>query len=212
MKRIHYVHFGNQRSGSTWLYHNLMKHPAVDYRGEKESQFLFEHSQDIIGYNKRFSEFEISMNFNPLNWALDSAQLSILSKVATHCSICFRNPYDMLDSWYNFVDIRPNNFVDRYIELNFVNYTKTLTRLDSYVDLAVLVFDDLEADPQRFLNTVTQNLGLTNIEHTYNISIANKKKSNDHLLYTDAQIKTINSGIDDFSAHIHRDLSHWKKK
>jgi len=116
-----------------------------------------------------------------------------------------------LDSWYNFAGTRPINFVDRYIELNFVDYTTTLRRLERYFALNVLMFDDLEADPQAFLNSVTTHLGLTSTTHYYNIEIANKKKSNDMLAYSDAQIDKINHCINEFSAYLNRDLSHWKK-
>jgi hypothetical protein len=179
--------------------------------GEKEIQFLFEHSDDVSGYKSQFSEFNVSLNFNPMNWALDTKQLRSLSTVTTHSSICLRNPYDMLYSWYNFVGTRPKNYVDRYIELNFVDYTDTLRRLRNHFDPLVLLFDDLNYDPQKFLDSVTNHLGLTNIPYYSSIEIANKKKTNDHLEYSDKQVETINICIDEFSEYMGRDLSHWKR-
>jgi hypothetical protein len=211
MKSIHYIHFGMPRSGSSWLFDKLVHHPEIDYLGIKEDTFLVKNGNPLDEYISNHKKYRISLNFHPMNWGLDNSQLTELPTLLTHSSVCFRNPYEFLESWYNFVGLkdRTPNFVDFYIELNFINYKKILSRLQEYVDPCVLYYDNLEKDPQEFINNVTDYLEINHIK--VDPTSTNKRHRTDSLHFSAKQIIIINKLIDDFSVYVDKNMEHWKR-
>jgi hypothetical protein len=213
MKQIHYLHFGMPRSGTSWLFDQLVTHPAVDYTGVKEYPFLVNKGAPMSEYINYYNPFYVSLSMNPLNWAIDSQLLGKLDSFATHYSIGFRNPYTFLNSWFNFTDFkkhRPAFYVSEQLELNLVNYTKIIKRIKQYVHkpVPIMLYDDLVRSPASYLNTVTDHIGIPRHPAPTLIPI-NTSTEKQKLQFTDKEVIIINNLINNFSDYIDKDLTHW---
>jgi hypothetical protein len=201
------------RSGTTWLFGNLIQHPRISYSGIKENPFHITIGEPVSSYMETYANDEISLDFHPHAWAMDTRQLTNLASYTTKFSICFRNPYEFLESWYNFVDptTRSTNFVEYHCELTFVNYKKILDRLTTCIDgdILVLYYDDLSARPQQYLDMVMDHLGLEKI-NVNGVSV-NGRPRGESLSFSDNEIAKINTWIDEFAEYVDKDLTHWKK-
>lgn len=121
MKKIHYQNVGFPRTGTTWLWDSLAQHPEVFSTEKfidrlrtrnKTMNFLFKENlwqelnpslllENYDKYVETYSEYSISMNFRPMTFTLTDKHIDRISEYTTHVSITLRNPYDMLDSFYN---------------------------------------------------------------------------------------------------------------
>jgi hypothetical protein len=101
MKKIHYVNLGYGRSGSTWLFDNLIKYPHIDYCGIKENRYLEFSGYPMDEYIQYYLPYDVSLSFSPGQVFLDSKQFCDLDRVTTHFSVLLRNPYEVCKSLYN---------------------------------------------------------------------------------------------------------------
>lgn len=213
MKTIHYLHFGMPRTGTTWLFDQLINHPTVDYNGIKEHRFFIANGTPILEYIDYYKSFNISINMNPLNWTMDNQLLLELDSFVTHYSIGFRNPYTCLNSWFNFKNFKNHRldfFVKEQLELNMADYKKILKRIKDHVgkQILVLIYDKLIVDPIGYLNTVTDHLGISN-HRTPTLIPINTSTEKQKLQFTDKEVIIINNLINNFSDYIDKDLTHW---
>jgi hypothetical protein len=201
------------RSGTTWLFDQLINHSMVDYRGIKEHKFFIEKGTPLSEYIDYYKSFNISINMNPLNWTMDNQLLLELDLLVTHYSIGFRNPYEFLNSWFNYANFKSHRsdfFVKEQLELNMADYKKILKRIKDHVgkQILVLTYDELISNPIKYLNTVTDHLGISNHRRPTLIPI-NMSTEKQKLQFTDKEVIIINNLIHNFSDSIDKDLTHW---
>jgi hypothetical protein len=207
------MHFGFPKTGTTWLWENLIKHPAIDYQGLKEDPYLFSCDFSTSGYIEHYKKYNFILDFNPRNWQLDSSQLRELDSIITHYSISLRNPYDLLNSLYNFLPRSDDKFDDCWVsdllDLHFVNFSFILERLYKNIDkpIHIMFYDDFEKDNQAWLDSCLKHLGLSPIpiiDDKINVTNYIKERK-----FTDVEISRINTGINQTAELINRDLTHW---
>lgn len=202
------------KAGTSSIFETLVEHPDVDYRGIKEN-FNFSHrGQSINDYVEYYKKYNVSMNFCPSLWTMETRQIKEISKVVTHYSIIFRNPFEFATSWYNFLPVINkdfNSFIEMMIEFNYLDYAKILTHWDSIANtkpFKIMFFDDLKMGSE-FYNSLTEFLNLQPFDYDVKITnITSRKRPNTVL--SDKTIKTVNSLIDKFEQQINKDLTHWK--
>jgi len=119
MKKIHYQNVGFPRTGTTWLWRSLIDNPAVfkvdnfSLRlktrkfalDNKENSWQEDNVEKLIDdpseYINIYSKYDVSMNFRPFTFMISDAAIEKIAEYTTHASIIIRNPYEVLDSFYN---------------------------------------------------------------------------------------------------------------
>jgi hypothetical protein len=201
---IHYVNLGTAKTGTTWLYHNLIKSDQIDYQGEKEPTIYM--LSNVDDYKSYFSAYNFSLNFNTNLWSIDYDQIEFIKNYASYITIILRNPYSYANSMYNF-HASANEDAEYFQSITqHLDYVGILKRWQSE-KLKVLFYDDLENNPQEFVNGITKYVGLTDVlvDHAprnataYERNINLDSKSKHQLQYN---IKT----LEDF---LNKDLGHW---
>ena len=216
MKKIHYIHFGYPKTGTSWLYENLINHPAVDFVGMKENDYLTRVGYPVTGYTDYYKNFDISFNFDPNTWNLESKQLAELDNFATHYAISLRNPYDVANSLYNFlpdIDIlNKSSYVSDLIKINFFDYAQVIGRLNNHLkkSLFVLYYDDLVCDSTQYYNSLLDHLGLP-LTSQIIVGHVGATEYKDNIKFTDKEIEIINGQIDQASEYLKKDLTKWKR-
>jgi hypothetical protein len=176
-------------------------------------------SDSYVEYENFYKEYDISANFNPMLWIIDLHLINYLSKYATHVSILFRNPYDFIERYYDFVghDQNTSDFTEFCINSNYANYEKICKRwvgeLKSDTKFKIFYFDHLVEKPTEFLSEYFEFVGLEHISTDLNkIQKHESKKSvRTTIDFSKSHKKIINSYIDNFSDYAKVNLSHWKK-
>jgi len=215
MKKIHYLNIGMAKAGTTAMFDTLSAHPEVDFDGEKENYLYSHHGYTAEQYAEYYKKFNVSLNFCPGLWTMESRQIIKLSLFVTHYSIIFRNPFDFVKSLYNFLPHDNHNinlFVDMMLETNQLDYSKILEHWDLITQtklFKILYYDDLIND-KNFYNSILDFLGLDRIELVPQISNVTKTKRNSGEMSIE-HIKTINHLVEKFEQRVNKDLSHWKK-
>lgn len=218
MKNKHILHIGFPRCGSTWVWQNLIQHPALEQPPyDKENKIMF--GDDYSGYYEFYKSYAVSANFNPNLWFIDSTLIKHLGNYATHVSIMLRNPYNFVERYYDFVnrDQDPTAFVDDMIDMNYLNYQKICQRwsaiLDSKTKFKIFYFDDIKHNSKEFLSNYFTFCDLDVIlANDYN-RIVNKSvySENTTICFLDKHKEVINNYIDNFSNYTNTNLSHWKQ-
>lgn len=214
MKKTHYIHFGMPRTATTWLYYNLIKHPEVDYSFAKENGYLHQKSNGVEDHIEHFKDYNISFNTHPFDWKLPDEVLSQLDSFATHYGVSFRNPYEYLHSLKNFMreTFPPPEWVKTYLDQGHCDYVGVITRLKQFCKkpMLLMVCDDLEKNPQAYMDAITSHLGIANM-----VDVDTKKLNWRHYIidieFTPEDVARINKYVDEFSAYMGRDFSHWKR-
>jgi hypothetical protein len=235
MNRIHYFHFGMERTGTTWIHENLIKHPEVNYTLGKENNFLkfekdvpnkedFSPHKDIENHIEHYKPFNVSFSNNPEDWKLCEETISLLDNVATHYGISFRNPFEMVQSLYNFYTIhmlqdyyeewfKHNlDWLDKKIEEGYIDYTSILRKIKPLINkpFKVMFIDDLNVNSEKYWSDLQNFIGLTK----HGIFLPRKVNSRIYIKkieFNGEQTRFINSKIDNFSEYIGRDFSYWKR-
>lgn len=220
-----------ERTGTTWIHENLIKHPEVDYYHGKENEFLkfekdvvvFDPETDLKNYVDHYRDYDVSFCNNPKDWMLSTRTITLLNNVVTHFGISFRNPFEMIKSWYNFSTIHLNSeifkiwefensnwFEDRVNE-GYIDYVAILEKINPVVKkpFKIMILDDLVKDPKKYLNELQEFIGIAKTDLFFP-NKANKRIYLRNLDLTNSQCKLINEKIDQFSDYMKRDFSHWK--
>jgi hypothetical protein len=211
MKKLHYQNIGHPKTGTTWVYHQLLYHPQVDCKPDLNYKEYDPHTKE--DYLNFYKDYDISFNLRTLTF-LNPQKLHH----ATHISCTFRNLFDLLNTWYNYLHYNPNynTSMNDFLSLNDYNF-KLITDVEKIFeqwkdyDVKWLFYDDLAADNKSYLHSICDYLGL---ERYYDPRIKVKFKTNitKQILFDDENIiKYINDKIKIIEDHTHRDLTHWKK-
>lgn len=216
MPNIHYINFGTAKTGTTWLYRQLLKNQDIaSSMRDKDKEPPMELVSDQKAYVDYFNNTPFSVNFQPNLWMLDSYQLNWLETVQTHCSIIFRNPFDIIDSYYNFWVSRsrmnPNaiktgdDFVESFGE--YFQYSKILKRLPKNVH--VMIYDNIKNNPVEAIDSLFKYLEIPRLPITLEtINATNKTKS---LTFSDNAVKVLNCHIVEFQECISTNVLGWMK-
>jgi Sulfotransferase domain len=220
MKKIHYINIGYPKTGTTWLYNNLLEHEQIDHDYIKENDFLVLPFQTLTDYTLPYETKTISLNFSNTQWRMQPKLIRWLDQYVTHASIIIRNPYVWMDSFYNFSQQRgkyPKNLsstdiFNLCIRQKYFNYAETIKKWQKNLiknKLHVFFYDDLNNDPNKFYSHVLNLLELENrAANTKKMVVTNYISRHN---YTEEQIKILNEHICQLEKLQNRDLSHWKR-
>jgi hypothetical protein len=208
------MHLGFPKTGTTWVYDQLIKHKYIDYRDIKENYYLVKTGYPIKPYIDFYKSYNISLNFCPSTWTCDSKVLNELDSFTTHYSISFRNPYELINSIYNFMHQNGKSVTDAraidLLDVNLRDYTKTIQRLQHSIkkDILILYYDDLCNNPQEYINTILDFLHLPKIV-TVDSAIINPTNYRLSYKFNKDEIFKLNKMILDTSDYLNKDLTHW---
>lgn len=220
MKKRHVINIGLPRSGTTWLWHQLLERPGfADLAMAKENPYLF-FNPNFKVYWKQYCDYEYSANFHTAFWMLDRYMIQQLTKHATHVSMIVRNPYDFISRYFDWVDhsMSPPEFVDWAINSGIVRYYDIVSRWKGVNQRPFLIcyFEDLVQKPTQFLEQYYRFLGETvklNTNTNYNkMTNASPKAQKSLVEFSEQQQQIINLEIDRFIELTGRsDLDRWKR-
>jgi hypothetical protein len=221
MIKKHLLHIGMPRSGTTWLWHNVL--PALDESArisKKENDILFS-TANIATYQKHFNQYQISANMNPNIWMLDTSIIQDLNNCTTHVSMTFRNPFDFANSFLNLINDgiktqnSPTDFVDFLIESNSLSYATVWQRWSSnyYGKIKFFLFDDLISNSKKFCYDIYNFYELDTKLISSNVvnQKINVNKQCMTINFSKNQIDCINNEINNFSKLTNICLDHWIK-
>jgi len=227
MKQKHIINIGHPKCGTTWLWKQLDRHPAVTSGILKENN-MFLNTVDIAQYKNYYNQYDITTNFHITQWAMDQAMIQQLGTCTTHASVILRNPYDFIERWKDWLEVHDSikpykiyntkfsdlEFVDWCLTSNIIQYAEIVSRWTRNLVSAkfkVFLYEDLKKDSAQFLSNYFDFCGLENIkipdsEQPVNVNPNTVRKK---LSFDKNQISTINNEIKMFEELIERDLTHW---
>lgn len=174
MKRLpNFLYVGPDKAGSSWLHETLLKHPDV-YLSPAKDLYYFDRYYDrgVAWYSSRFRDArgqrvvgEVCQDylFHPEAAARIHATLGPVKVM-----VSLRDPVDRAWSSYLYMrkhGIGPDTFAEALRSRpELLDHGRYATGLDRFLQLFprklihVALFDDLAADPQQFLDGVTDFL------------------------------------------------------
>jgi hypothetical protein len=242
MKKIHYKNIGLPKTGTTWLWEQLITNPDIDmfhsmqkFNSIKKlhnlnNKFEFNGVPKEARFNSKeeyldfYSKYDISVNFDTWFYKFISADSSTwenqIIKESSHISVSLRNPYEILNSWYNFFEASFSNaetFKNLDKNKRFYHLTAYKTMFDALTlckdKVKILFYDDIKNDHEKFLREVCDFIGIS-----YNYDPLNSTRVIGHTIYNDTLtiddeqlIMHINENICHIEDFTQRDLTHWKK-
>jgi hypothetical protein len=218
MNQKHIVNIGLPRCGTTWLWHQLCSHPALNYTIYQKENPIFFDQQEFTNYKNSYNDHNVSANFQANLWMLDQALIKFLHQYVTHISVVLRNPYQFIERFFDFIshNFSQEDFVEWAVSTQIVNYQKFLSRwmdtAPSYVACKIFYFDDIEKDPTLFVSNYLEFCGLEVIINNDPKILINQnvKSQKIKINFSKRHISTINDWIDAFSDYADQDLAHWK--
>jgi len=221
MKKVHYRNIGFPKTGTNWLWVQLMRHPQVDCK--LESNYKEYRGNSYESYKKIYEKYDVSVNLDTHAFARvfpagHYIMPDRLHEHTTHVSMVLRSPYEVMNSMYNLERNRNANYkVDpkEYIEQYYTTYAD-MNQIFEYwsqckLPVKYLFYDDLVADPKEYFYNICDYLGLN--RYYKDIGIKFKTDINNPLVFDNEDIiKYINEGISVIEQTLNRDLSHWKHK
>lgn len=222
MRNVHYRNIGFPKTGTNWLWMQLMSHPEVD--GKLDLIFKEYRTVNPSAYKNLYDNFNVSVNLDTHlfsevgdNYFYNASRLH---EHTTHISMTFRNPYEVLNSMFNMEKNRNPNFSLTSSDFTSLKEGKMYVDMDSFfscweqckLSIRYQFYDDLVDDPKRYFEDLCQFLGLTP-RYDSKIGIKFKTQKNEPLLFENSEIiQYINSQISLIEEKTNRDLSHWKKE
>lgn len=170
-----FLYVGPDKAGSSWLHETLIKHPEV-YLTPAKDLYYFDRYYDrgLRWYAAQFKDVadekvvgEVCQDylFHP-----EAAERIHSTLGPIKVMVCLRDPVDRAWSSYLYMrkhGIGPDTFGEALrVCPELLDHGRYATGLDRFLRLFprenvhVALFDDLEADPQRFLDDVTDLLGV----------------------------------------------------
>lgn len=179
MSRLpNFLYVGPDKAGSSWLHETLIKHPDVYLTPSKDLYFFDRyHDRGLEWYGAQFKDArdervvgEICQDylFHP-----EAAQRIHDALGDIKVMVSLRDPVDRAWSSYLYMrkhGIGPDTFAEALRSCpELLEHGRYATGLDRFLQLFprenvhVALFDDLEADPQQFLDGVTDMLGIARL-------------------------------------------------
>jgi hypothetical protein len=221
MKKIHYRNIGFPKTGTNWLWVQLMKHPEVDCK--LESNYKEYSVSNLALYKKLYEKYEVSINLDvhvydrllPENHYLS---IEKIHEHTTHVSMILRNPYEIINSMFNMEKNRNMNFdftPQQYITKSYKTYSdfkKIFSDWErSILPVKYMFYDDFLNDPENYFYDICDYIGIK--RHYKDIGVKFKTDIKTPLTFDNEEIiKYINASIGVIEDKFSRDLSHWKKQ
>ena len=173
--KIDFIGIGAHRSATTWIAEWLRRHPDVCFARRKEVAFFNEDAyRKGIGYYESFFNGEgLKGEFTPtylyskvvakrINWFYPDVKLIV----------CLRNPVYRAYSHYNYdkaLGLIPQvpfeEVVERYIPSGmYSKHLKVYYDLFPKENIFVMKYENIEKDPQKFMDEIYSFLGLNSIK------------------------------------------------
>lgn len=170
---MHVIGVGPGKAGTTWLYYQLRDHEKISFSKIKETNYFL---KDHISYDEYLNYFhkkpcEIKMEISNFYFK-DAQYLLNIQNIIPDSKIIFfkRNERDRLMSCFKFELMQGyNKSIDTYLtsinKLEFDNekILHTIHSIFNEDQVLILDFDDIENQPQRALNKVSEFLSLPKI-------------------------------------------------
>ena len=155
MKTNHILNIGYPKSGTTWLWHTLVKNKSIPPDLIKENTCLITGTP-VTDYFKLYTE-DVTANFNPSNIILDQYIIEQLSQNPNiRVSVILRHPVELLWSLYNFLKISNVDFktycYQMYDAKWITSTNKIIDRWKNYFGnrFEIFWYDDLLKDNVKF--------------------------------------------------------------
>ena len=217
MRHKHILNIGHAKTGTTWLWAQLGRHPQVDLSSMMKEPYDFLETSDIDQYQEHYKKYDISANFHVMTWCLDQELIKAMNGITTHATILLSDPYLFINRFYKWVpdlQMSPTEFVDVCINTKIICYKQIVDRWVNNFDqgkFRVLLYDDLVRDPDGFLFDYFGFLGLEKVsiagsDQKINVNL---RPTNDDVWFMGHQVEKINQEIKSFETVVDRDLSHW---
>jgi hypothetical protein len=173
-----FLHLGPSKSGSTWLHEVLIEHPEIYFTAAKDLYFFsrYYEDRDLAWYSAQFRdarpEHKIIGEFSPDYLACPQAPARILDGLGPdiRLMVTLREPAARAFSSYLYLNrhgLAGATFRDTTRSSpDLIDQSRYATHLRRYLRsfdrkaFHIAIFDDLEADPQAFLDDVTGWLGV----------------------------------------------------
>jgi len=224
MKKVHYRNIGLPKTGTTWMFNQLMRHPFID--GKVPRHIKEYRAKTLDEYKKVYDRFDISINLDThiFDDIFDKdyfARPERIHEHTTHITMSLRNPYEVLNSMYNMEKNRNINFKntqDTYTNLKNVVF-QTYTNFEKIFEywksckltIKYIFYDDLLKDPEKYMHDICDFIGVNRFHHSKTNKVF-KTEKNDPLVFDNQEtIDYINKNICVIEDRIGRDLSHWKR-
>jgi len=214
MHKVHYQNVGLPKCGTSWLWFalnrskDLIGHPTLK---ENSAQLREGQKEEYLNFYKNL---DVSINFDPMTHTLTNDRITEISEYTTHVSFILRNPYEILNSWFNgnrnkdmIASVRTQwekqyNQIDELSIMRWSNFKNKF---------AVWYYDDLVAHPYQFYENACNWIGITPGPKSVIKIKSNVTKFSEQLIHDRMTIRVINTRIDKLSNFLNKDLSHWKK-
>lgn len=172
-----FLYLGPSKTGSTWLHEVLSGHPEIYFAGAKDLYFFSRcYDRGLSWYSTQFRdarpEHKIVGEFSPEYLACREAPERILNCLGpgVRLMVTLREPAARTFSSYLYLNrhqLAAASFRDAVRSSPIlIDQSRYATHLRNYLRLFdrqafyIAIFDDLEADPQGFLDGVTGWLGV----------------------------------------------------
>ena len=172
-----FLHLGPSKTGSTWLHEVLIDHPEIYFTGAKDLYFFSRcYDRGLSWYSTQFRdarpEHKIVGEFSPEYLACREAPERILDCLGpdvrlmvtlreptarTFSSYLYLNRHQLVAATFRDAVRSSPTLMDQSC---YATHLRNYLRLFDRQALYVAIFDDLEADPQAFLDEVTRWLGV----------------------------------------------------
>lgn len=221
MKKIHYKNIGYPKTGTNWLWLQLMNHPQVDAKFQiYRKEFV---GKNLEEYKKVYEQYTVSINlethvFANLRQNTHFTHPTRIHECATHLTLTFRNLYEVLNSMFNMERNRDINFKmtgPEFLQSQVKMYCDTKKIFEDWSEcrlpIKYLFYDDLVSNPKAYMHEICRYIGLAPF-YTQSMSKVFRTDKRENLVFEDENlIKYINDGISIIEDYTKRNLSHWKK-
>lgn len=186
-KYADYMVIGAQRAGSTWLYNNMVCHPAIvkamgayptepAWRQKEITYFSRDiNYQPLEYYAARFTgrgEGQLCGDHTPLTYALTEDKVSLIKEIMPEAKIIFimRNP--IFRAWSHLkmhafvlknIDLADNMECYRFLTENYILgcYSVALSIWEKYFpDMLTIEYSDIAVNPRGVLESVFNHIGV----------------------------------------------------
>lgn len=221
MNKKHIVNIGYPRSGTSWLWRHINHCIGQPLNLiEKENNLLLERP-DFDRYVRHFAHYEISLDFQPLLFQVDRFMIAKLCQISTSISVILRNPFELAESWYNWIAWQfgsqesEQKFVEFLFDTKFLCLSENIQRWQAIMDrpLGIFLFDDIKSNPKEFLKKYLEFCDISaELDHGIDYSLPiSQNLSKKPFVYSDAHKKSINLEIDLLEPVLNQNLSHWRR-
>ena len=222
MKKIHYRNIGLPKTGTNWLWLQLMSHHQIDGKMQKHlKEFKGNNLED---YKKHYEKFDITVNLDTqlFHNANDFTSPERIHEHTTHITMSLRNPYEILDSMYNMLcnhDPKHCAVKNSYIDMDsdtvkrYVDYKRIFDYWKSCkIDIKYMFYDDMVDNPEKYIFDICEHIGIKPLYNAKTNRVFATEKKNPLVFDNTNTIKYINENISVIEDKLKRDLSHWKKQ